>query len=340
MRHKGLQLFIIELFLLHLACQKSVEPVATGSALPPVYITVAGHIEDVPAYAAKKSYVDFRQKLLEFADEFAATGAALNLQIDYEFLYGTLHHETDSLRALTKGKNVIDYLVHEYGFEIDAHQEGGREEGQDNYADVHYVGKLLCEAFSDVVGGLVWDDPPQFACLAEGEPGRLFPHYVWKPAILTLAVGRQHHLGDFSRDDIASGVWKPKGAFADFWVHDPQGCMAYVGPGEHADQWGDKKPDFLSTPEFVQAILNEQTAGAIDIDKMYTVTLAVPQKIIFDRSERGKLWDILDRLKPTIDSGQAKYVTYSEAVRIWKAEFQEAPNIYFRKGVTPPHALP
>ncbi|MDW7681263.1 MAG: hypothetical protein SCK70_11910, partial [bacterium] len=311
---------IIGLTLTILSCEKSSDPVAPEVQIPPVYITVAGHIEDTPAYAAKVSYPDFRQKLLDFATALAPTGAAFNLQIDYEFLFGTLHHETDSMRALTKGMNVIDYLAHEYGFEIDAHQECGWEEGQDNYADVHYTGRLLSHAFSDVVGGLVWDDPQQFVRLANGESGWLYPNYVWKPAILTLAVSRQHHLGDFSKDDIGSGVWKPKGANTHFWRHDSNQRMVYIGPGEHFNKWGNQNSEYLSTPEFVKAIIDGLQANSINRNKMYTNTLAVPQKIIFNQDEQPKLWDILNQLKPYIDSGQAKYVTYSEAVEIWETE--------------------
>ncbi len=304
--------------------------------IPPVYVTVAGHIEDTPIYARCEAYPDFREKLLAFAESLSGTGAAVNLQIDYEFFLGTSRCETDEMRAATDGRNVIDYLATHYGFEIDAHQEGGWEEGQDNYADVRFLGGTLTPGISENVGGLVWDSPDQFARLARGEPGRIYPDFTWSPQVLTLAVSRDHHLGDFSRDDIASGVWIPKGANENFWVHDPGERMVYVGPGEHAN-WN---PDSscLSTPEFVRTLAGQLEQGTIDRDRMYTASIAVPQSVIFNPEEHQRLLALLGQLAPLIESGQAVYVTYSQAVDIWREEYGVRPNVFYRDGVNPPIA--
>jgi hypothetical protein len=58
------------------------------AAVPPVYVTVALHIEDTPVYANCDAYPGFREKLLKFAEAIAPYGAAVNLQTDYEFLVG------------------------------------------------------------------------------------------------------------------------------------------------------------------------------------------------------------------------------------------------------------
>ena len=324
------------LILIVTSCGKSTKPNSQEDSIPPVYVTVAGHIEDTPAYAAEETYPVYRQKLLDLAAELDSFAIAFNLQIDYEFLYGTINHETDSMRTLTNGLNIVEYLVQEYDFEIDPHQEGGVEVGQDNYADVHYTGLQLCTAFSDVVGGLLWDDPPQFARLATGENGWLYPAYTWEPKVLSLAVSSHHHQGDFSKDDIASGVWKPKGANENFWINDSTQRMIYIGPGEHFNDWGNQNSQYLSTPEFVQEIIEDLQANSIDRTKMYTASLAVPQKVIFNQEEQTKLWDLLNQLRPYIESGQAQYVNYSEAASIWENEFDSIPNIFYREGVEPP----
>ncbi len=275
-------------------------------------------------------YPDFRQKLLQFAEAMAPYGAAINLQTDYEFLVGVSRCETPAMQAETNGQNVLDYLATHYGYEIDAHQEGGWDiEGQDNYADIRYLAGQVTTATSENVGGLVWDDPAQWATLMQGERGRLYPDFVWTPQALTLAVGSEHHRGDFSADDVASGVWRPQGAGQDFWVHDPQGPLVYVGPGEY-DNWGGRRGQ-RSTPEFVRDLLAQLEAGAIARDAMYTASLAVPQSIIFNLDEYARLQALLEQLAPLADSGQIVYVTYSQAVEIWQMEYDARPNLYLER---------
>jgi len=317
--------------------KKPATPARTGedSVIPPVYITLAGHIEDVPIYTNCKAYPNYRTKLLQFAEVILGTGAAFNLQIEYEFFTGASECETESMKSNTGGRNVIDYLASEYGFQIDPHQEGGWEEGADNYADIRFFGNTVTPAISENVGGLVWNDAEQFTRLSEGETGRLYPDFTWEPEVLTLAVSLKHHLGDFSMDDSSSGIWKPKGADEDFWVHDPNGSIVYIGPGEHGN-WGSKTPG-RSTPEFVRYVAEGLRNGTLDRNKMYTASIAIPQGIIFDPGEHRKLLDLLDELKPLIDSGQAVYVTYSEAVDIWRQEYGGDPNIFFAEGAQIPY---
>jgi len=123
--------------------------------IPPVYVTIAGHIEDTPIYAQCAAYPEFREKLITFAETLSQTGAAFNLQIEYEFFLGASRCKTDEMRATTDGRNVIDYLATHYGFEIDPHQEGGREDGRDNYADIRFLGGTVTPAISENVGGLL-----------------------------------------------------------------------------------------------------------------------------------------------------------------------------------------
>ncbi len=320
---------------------------STSAAVPPVYVTVAGHIEDVPIYTNCDAYPDFRQKLLLFAETIAPAGAAVNLQVEYEFLQGVSQCETDAMRAETDGRNVLNYLVTRYGYEIDPHQEGGWEEGadeapsewrhpKDNYADVRFLGEQVAPSISENVGGLVWDDAEQFARLSQGEAGRIYADFTWRPQILTLAVSRHHHLGDFSRDDVASGVWMPKGAGEDFWVHDPDGRMVYVGPGEHAN-WDPSRP-WQSTPDFVRAVAEGLERGDLDRDRMYTASIAVPQSVIFNPGRHPEMLVLLDQLAPLVESGRAAYVTYSRAVEVWRTQYDAQPHIFFREGVEPPSA--
>ncbi|MBN1541793.1 hypothetical protein JW992_06575 [candidate division KSB1 bacterium] len=310
------------------ACRTDKKPLDTPlPPVPPVYVTVALHIEDTPVYANCQVYPEFRQKLVQFAETIAPFAAAVNLQTDYEFLMGVARCETPELLAVTDGKNVLDYLAATYGYEIDAHQEGGWDiQGRDNYADIRYLAGQVTAAISETAGGLVWDDPAQWATLTQGERALLTPDYIWTPQVLTLAVGSQHHLGDFSADDYASGVWRPKGAGTDFWVHDPQGPLVYIGPGEY-DNWGNKW-GLRSTAEFVNDLLDQLQAGTLDRQVMYTASIAVPQSIIFDAKEHAKLLAVFETLEPRVASGQIVYVTYAQAVHIWQSEYGAKANLY------------
>jgi hypothetical protein len=312
---------------------------AARSTLP-VYVTIAGHIEHQPIYTNCDAYPDFREKLLAFADlvgsrsESDHPGAPINLQLEYEFLQGVSQCETEALKTSTGGQNVLDYLVDHYGFEIDAHQEGGWEEGDDNYADIRFLAGQVTPSVSENVGGLVWNHADQFARLTQGEAGRMYPDFTWFPEILTLAVSHDHHLGDFSKDDLASGIWRPKGAGDSFWSHDPEGRLIYVGPGEHANWRSDQA--WRSTPEFVRTLANQLDQRSIDPDKMYTASIAVPQSVILKPERHGELMVLLNDLAPLIASGRAVYVTYSEAVSIWQETFDAEPNIFFSEDVQPP----
>jgi hypothetical protein len=302
---------------------------ADEAAIPPIYVTVALHIEDVPVYANCDAFPDFRQKLLDFAQAMAPYQIPINLQTDYEFLMGVERCETPAVQAETDGQNVLDYLASEYGYEIDPHQEGGWDiEGQDNYADIRYLAGQLTSATSQTIGGLVWDDPAQWRALAQGQAGLQNPGYTWNPVVLTLAVGSQHHMGDFSDDDYASGVWRPAGAGEKFWDHDPDGAIIYIGPGEYTN-WGNRSGR-RSTLEFVRHLLAGLETGELDRDVIYTATLAVPQSIVFDANEHFKLQQMLDELAPLAESGQIIFVTYSQVVQIWASQYAANPNIYIQ----------
>jgi hypothetical protein len=297
---------------------------------PRIYITIVGHIEDGKIYTQCQPYADYHKKLLDFAESFSQEEAAFNLQIEYEFLLGSSHCETEAMRTKTGNTNLINYLAKHYGLEIDPHQEGGWDEGENNYADIRYLAGSLTPLVSDTLGGLVWDAPKQFARLANKENGLIYPDFTWHPQIGTLAVSHLHHNGDFSLDDTASGVWNPAGANQQFWQHDPNQRIIYIGPGEHSN-WN-KAQGSLSTLEFVQFILDGMKNGSLPRDQIYTASITVPQNVIFKPEERQKLFAILDQLKPYQESGQIVYVTYSQVAQIWQDQYNSRANIFFREG--------
>ncbi len=295
-----------------------------------IYVTVAGHLEDNEAYANCEAFPRFRNQVLTFAEVFAELGVAFNLQIEYEFLYGAHNCETPDMQRETDGLNVVDYLADHYSFEIDAHQEGGWEEGDDNYADVRYLGGLVTPAgISEVVGGFKWDDPAQIAMLDAGEVGWIYPDFTWYPEVLTLAVGTEHHNGDFSDDDLTSGVWIPAGGDSDFLTHDPDGRMAYVGPGLHHQNWNEgHNCYFANALDYIEVLLDYMERGEIDASLIYTVSMPLPQSMMLQRENHATIIERIEQLEPLVEAGFVRFVTYSQVVEIWREEYGSQPNIF------------
>ena len=302
-----------------------------------VFVTVAGHLEDNPVYASCEAYPSFRNQLLTFADSIASSGIAFNLQIEYEFLSGARNCETTDMQETTDGLNVVDYLATHHGFEIDAHQEGGWEEGRDNYADVrHLAGLVTPTGVSEVVGGFKWDDPAQIATLATGEEGWLFPDFTWHPEVLTLAVGYEHHLGDFDDDDLTSGVWFPAGGDGEFLTHDADGHLAYVGPGLHHQNWsGGRNCFFASALDYIEVLLDYMERGEIESDRIYTVSIPLPQSMMLQRENHATVLERFEELEPLVEAGLVRYATYSEVVEIWREDYGSQPNIFTFDNIDP-----
>ena len=297
--------------------------------LTPVYVTFAGHIEDSRAYADCREYPGFREDLLAFADAIYDTGIPFNLQIDFNFLRGVEACEDPTMQESTEGLSLLIYLERRRNFEIDPHEEGGWEDGVENYADVRYLGGLVTDDITDTVGGVVWDFPDQFAALTAGEAGKIYPDFTWLPEIITLAVYSEHHHGDFSQDDLASGIWLPAGANDNFWVHDDGGRLIYVAPGHQHSNWaGSRDCYFQNGADYVETLAEYLEEGTIATGKIYTSTIAVPQSVIFNADEHQKLIDIIEQLQPLVDEGKVEILHFTDVVDVWETEYDSEPNIF------------
>jgi hypothetical protein len=301
---------------------------ADANGITSVYVTLVGHLEDSQAYAECATYPKHREKLLTFAGAIQARGLPFNLQSDYEFFAGAKKCETEAMKASTGGKNILDYLAQDLGWQIDAHQEGATEEGADNYADVRYVGVQVTPQVSEVAGGIVWDDADQLARLGAGEAGWLYPTFSWKPTTIVLGVSKNHHLGDFSADDRASGVWRPKSGGDAFWTNDPQGPLIYVGPGQQHNDWGGKcDRQFKDTADYVDVIARYLQTGKLPSGRIYTASLAVPQSVMLDSTKHQALWTIVDKLKPALAAGTVILANYDDVVQTWGTRYGNISNV-------------
>jgi hypothetical protein len=297
----------------------------------PIYVTIAGHVENGDYYSNENVYPNYRKKLLDFADLIRSYNLPFNLQIDYNFFLGALTCETTKMQEITNNTNIIDYLARWYNFEIDPHKDGGWEEETQLYADVRYIGGQITSEISENVGGIVWNQEEQFTRLANGEQGELYPDFTWYPEILTLGVHSAHHLGYFSNDDSTSGIWKPKGFGDDFHIHDESASMIYVGPGYTKSSWSEE-PDVNQTIEsaidYIEVLAENLEKGEIKSNKMYTVSFPIPQKIIFNQSLHYLMTERLDRLVDLMNEGKVICETYSRIVEIWQEDYNSEPNIF------------
>ena len=221
MRNMNLSFIFGGLALVLSACSN---PTATDSPPPQsgttqLHVTAAVHLEPSTNYAKcePKGYFQIRAAVVAFVRAAVERGASLHLQSDDSFFIGMANCEAQADRSDSDGMPLGTWLEAQPNVFVDAHKEGGNEEnpegtGPDNtlYADVHALASRVVKT-SDVVGGFIWQNEEQLARLLdkEGMAGVDPQSPEWQPKILSLAVGQDHHTGDFSKDDMSSGVWRP-----------------------------------------------------------------------------------------------------------------------------------
>jgi len=323
------------LFVLACGSSDEGETTSTPTTKTPVYVTVAGHIEDSVAYTDCRVYGPKRAQLLDFAAALEGTSVAFNLQVSYEWFMGASQCETAALKATTSGLNVIDYLVEHHGFEIDIHQEGASTldaSSGNNFADIRYLGGQVTPHMTETTG-FQWDNPAQYAALQAGETGLLHPEFTWKPEILIGGPSVDHTDGDFSRDMTSVGVWIPSGfSEAAFHSHDvdADARMVFVasGPNQHCADWGPKTGcHFQNTADFVEVMVDYIDSEKLASGKLYTTTLFVPQPIIFSADQGALLLAILEQMEPLIKNGKVQYAHFTEVAEVWRNGYGEEPNI-------------
>lgn len=294
---------------------------------PPIFLTVAGHIEDNAMYTNCADYLLFREKLLDFSEFVHARGVPLRLQASYEWFRGAALCEDAAVMASTAGVSSLDYLVSAFGFAIDTHQEGASvadATSGNNFADIHWAGEQVSSHLSDVTG-FQWDNPVQYESFQAGEVGLLHPEHVWSPQILSGGVSGRHTDGDFTADMSSIGVWIPSGFDeARFHEHDASddGRMVYVGsgPNQWVADWGpDPSCHFEKTSDVIVALSSQLEDGRLPADGIYTYTFFIPQRVIFDPAAWPKLEASLDVLAPLVADGRVVWSQHEDVVEAWRA---------------------
>lgn len=300
----------------------------------PVYVTIAGHIEDNVALTDCSYYTPKRQQLLTFAEFMAEYDLPWNLQASYEWFEGAKNCETAELMASTDGMNLMNYLHEELNVEIDVHQEGASEDdvsSGNNLADIRKLAGEVTPYVTETTG-FQWDNQDQFERLDNGEPGRIFNDFIWHPELLVGGVSMKHTNGNFSDDMDAIGVWIPEGFNQEeFFRHDRSGeGMIYIGsgPNQHMADWNDKANcHFKSSADFVEVIHDYIEIGKFDAESIYTYTFFIPQKVMFDVAEHEKVAAFIEQLESLRESSDVIYQHFTQVANIWETAYNSEPNI-------------
>ena len=297
-----------------------------------VYITLVGHVEDHEMLTECPKWNETRNGLLMWAETIAPYTDTFNLQIDYPFLVTLPECETEAQREETGGENVLEYLQNAYGWEFDAHQEGGYEApdaSPDDYADVHWALRQVVSEPTDSVGGFVWNSQAMLDRLDEGYTDSRLHGQSWTPDVLTMAVHEGHHSGNFSQDDNTSGVWHPRDATEDGFVqHDADARLPYIGTGlQHSNWSGSASCDFNHGVEYAEVLLAMVDRGAIPATGMYTTSVAFPSSVMLkpDRYDQGV--EILAAALALAESGRAEIASYRTVFDVWRSEYESEPTI-------------
>lgn len=304
----------------------------------PVYVIIDTHNENSwGVYVDKFSdYKKYRANLLEKLTIIDSYNAKLNWQSDYPVLDAMIKYEENAeLLEQTNGKNILQYML-DLGFSVDPHLHPDPY----TYADIAYLIEELDVSSSSVIGGVqvltcengkaITDDWRETLKLEDDGYvlGNVYPLTKWKPTILSGGAMRGHWA-----DDMTSGIWRP-GSGTLFYENDPSGQIIYVGQGDPHDQTNlglhhdGGALVFQKDGQYIKELIEMIVSGRIPSGKMYTAMIHVrdteylPQEGV-DVNEGLK--KILEELKPYYENGQIVYVTFQEAVDIWKEEYNEEP---------------
>jgi hypothetical protein len=281
-----------------------------------VYVVMFTHIEDntpmgeLGTPMSRMAYVEFRERLIEFAERTTSHGLTWVLQPDWKLLEAALLVEDAELMSNTGGQNVLRYLAEEHGVVIDPHSH---ENGGYNYTDVAHLLELLGVGGSTVIGGHIWDpDLPQFQGwdrFREPVQGVAYPRASWRGDIL-IGAGTPNHVND----PLVSGLWRPADR-DNFFVDDPAANVVAVGA------WRDEVAG-------VEELVALRADGTVAEDVMLTVSWNITP---IELNEPGGIdqidANVLTPIAALRDAGDVVVTDFTSLVAMWQSAGGEA-NLY------------
>jgi hypothetical protein len=307
----------------------------------PVQYTVAVHSEepsvpDTPNFSSlgtpKATYLHWRNAILAFAELADEYDIKWSFQSDWNFLEGIRRFEVagrpgfDPTLLLTatdgtSGLNLLQYLAHEYGVELDPHSH----ENGVNYADVDWLIRVgLGAPSSGVVGGHINDptdtsnyqDWPKFLADPRGLEASQHAGHFWRPTLL-MGGGTAGHENEYH----VSGIWRP--ADEDhFYTHAPDPAAQ---PLVSCGQW------FNDLHEHLKLIRRVNTGALPGGNRLYTCGIVLNHRDMANDANytETKARAVLATVKAWQDAGLIENRHFEELIPLWQsAPYSSTPNIH------------
>jgi hypothetical protein len=314
---------------------------AAGIHAAPVQYTVAVHSEepsvpDTPNFSSlstpKATYVHWRDAILGFAGVAHEYEVKWSFQSDWNFLEGIRRFEVpgrpgfDSTLLLTatdgtSGLNLLQYLAHEYGVELDPHSH----ENGVNYADVDWLIRVGLNApSSGVVGGhindpsdtLRYQDWPKFIADPRGLEASQHPGHFWRPTLL-MGGGTSGHENEYH----VSGLWHP--ADADhYYTNAPDPSSQ---PLVSCGQW------FNDLHEHWKLIRRVNTGALPGSNRLYTCGIVLNHRDMANDANytETKARAVLATVKAWQDAELIENRYFEELIPLWQGTpYSSTPNIH------------
>jgi hypothetical protein len=246
---------------------------------PTLNFGITSHNEPAENYTTAANFNQTRHTLRKIVDLVFAKGAKYNMQLNPNFVQGSLIHES----AATATTDILQYAYNIGGIPANVVQIDPRYKSPSPYniADVSYSINLTGAQASNVVGGFIYYNgtvtPSQSYSAGDWTPyttviaAQSVPTFTWKANVIWGAGSLPPH----DNDAINYGVWKPrsKNDSIDFYCHDPAQTVWLQGNG----------CSWVLTPTtnvnaMIADIRNEATKiknGTYPANKFYNATLMI-----------------------------------------------------------------
>jgi len=204
---------------------------------PTLNFGISSHNEPAENYTTAANFIKTRDTLRKIVDLVYAKGAKYNMQLNPNFVQGSLTHEL----AATNTTDIIQYAYNIGGVPGNVVQIDPRykQTNMYNIADVSYSINLTGAQASNIVGGFVYYNSTVTASQSYSV-GDWMPYtttitaqntstFTWKANVLWGAGSLPPHTNDADN----YGVWKPRGKTdsLDFYCHDPAQNLWVQGNG-------------------------------------------------------------------------------------------------------------
>ncbi|MBO1319618.1 hypothetical protein [Acanthopleuribacter pedis] len=138
-------------------------------------------------------------------------------------------------------------------------------------------------------------------------------------------------MGGHWYDDFSVGVWKP-GAAGDFFTHDPNSEIVYIGQGYPHDvsNLGPTQASgatvYAENGAFIQELVGKRQDGSLSADGFYTASIHVRDNRMMrdggtEIDVNAGLNQVLSTLAPVVEAGWIEYRTYGEVAGIWRDQY-------------------